>query len=678
MPYTIPYTDEANNGTITVVDNTIDQSTSLKFPGKNTTSYGTAVAENFLHLLENFSSNTEPSRAVEGQLWYDTTQPRPQLKVYDGTYWLPAGGLNKTPGAPDAGRAGTTGDLWVDTDNQQLYLNSGSGWVLVGPSFSDGLSTGATPLTVIGVDNASYTVLQIEVGAKPVAIISKDSFTPKVVIPGYTVINPGVNLSTTDFLGNGTTPKFYGIAEKAENLIVNNTPVAAGNFLRGDVSSTTLFPINVQNNTGLIIGTDAALNIGVDGQAGIIRHQIEGSNIDIQIKNNGTTRTVLRVDSAQRVGINNFAPDESLDVIGNIKTDSSAFINGATQSDTTNTGALIVKGGAGIAKNLNVGGTAQVLGVTTLSNTIPDGNNTKDLGAPASKWRNMYATTFVGNVTGNVNGTVSGIAGSANKLTSATAFRIAGDVATSVDVVFDGQTGGTLKTFNTTISNEIVSGKTQTIESQIDDELLINRTTGNTGLYKISRRNLLSAVPTNPPGVLMPYAGTVIPQDWLLCNGQTVRISDYGILFETIGYSFGARVSVPSGQFKVPDLRGRLPLGADNMGGDSADVVTASYADGLGQEGGSEVEAIAVENLPEHKHDMRGDSGDQFYSIRDISGTPADNAAIVYDSPTGTGNGQALSDSGGIQTDIDTVLGQSLNIMNPTLTLNYIIYTGRT
>ena len=38
MPYTIPYTDEANNGTITVIDNTIDQTTSLKFPGKNTTS----------------------------------------------------------------------------------------------------------------------------------------------------------------------------------------------------------------------------------------------------------------------------------------------------------------------------------------------------------------------------------------------------------------------------------------------------------------------------------------------------------------------------------------------------------------------------------------------------------------------------------------------------------------
>jgi len=676
MPYTIPYSDEANNGTITVIDNTIDQTTSIKFPGKNVTSYGNAIAENFLHILENFASSTEPPRATEGQLWYDTTPGAEQLKVYDGTVWVPAGGLNKSPSAPDVAFS-QTGDLWVDTDNQQLYLNSGSGWVLVGPTFSDGLSTGTSPITITGIDNVDYTVLQVEVEAKPVVIVSADSFTPKVVIPGFTVIRPGVNLSTTDFLGDGSTPKFFGIAEKAENLIVNNTPVAAGNFLRSDVSSTTLFPINVQANTGLIIGTDAALNIGVDGQAGIIRHQIEGSNIDLQVKASGLTKTVLRVDSTQRIGINNLAPDEALDVIGNIQTDSDLFVNGTTQSSTTNTGSVIIKGGVGIARDVNIGGDTQILGLSTLGPTIPDGNNTRDLGSPTSKWRNVYSTTFVGNLTGNVNGTVSGIAGSANKLTSASSFRIAGDVATTADVVFDGQTGGSQKVFNTVISNEIISGKTEIFESQIDDELIINRTSGNTGLFKISRRNLLSAVPVNPPGVFMPYAGTTVPLGWLLCDGSEIRISEYGALFETIGYNFGARVSVTPGFFKIPDLRGRLPLGADNMGGAAAGVVTADYATGIGQIGGSEVESIAVDNLPEHKHDLRGDSGDQYYALRDVSGTPNDTEAVVYDAPNASGNGQALPNSGGILTNAEE-LGVPLNIMNPTLTINYIIWTGRT
>ena len=56
-------------------------------PGRNTTAYGSAIAENFLHLLENFASATEPSIPAEGQLWYDPIRVE-QLKVYDGTNWV--------------------------------------------------------------------------------------------------------------------------------------------------------------------------------------------------------------------------------------------------------------------------------------------------------------------------------------------------------------------------------------------------------------------------------------------------------------------------------------------------------------------------------------------------------------------------------------------------------------
>ena len=56
MAYTIAYTDQANKGTITIEDNTLNTTTDLKIPGRNTTAYGTAIAENFLHLLENFAS----------------------------------------------------------------------------------------------------------------------------------------------------------------------------------------------------------------------------------------------------------------------------------------------------------------------------------------------------------------------------------------------------------------------------------------------------------------------------------------------------------------------------------------------------------------------------------------------------------------------------------------------
>lgn len=670
MAYSIPYTDTINNDPIIVVDNTLNQQTSLDFPGKNFSGYAPVIAENFLHLLENFASSTEPPRATEGQLWYDTTPGTEQLKVYDGTSWVPSSGLNKAANQPEVNLS-QTGDLWVDTDNQQLYLNSGAGWVLVGPNFSDGLATGASPTTVVGTDNEEYTIVIVEVRAQPVAIISTDNFTPKTVIPGFTTIRPGINLSNRNITGAGQS-KFVGTSEKAESLIVGNDTVDASNFLRSDTTSTSLFPLNIQNNTGVTIGTDSSLRVGIEGQAGIIQHQIEGSNIDVRVRNGGTSRTVLRVDSSQRLGINTEAPDEALDVVGNIQTDSSLFVNGTEQSDAINAGSIVAKGGVGIAKNLNVGGNSSFANLATFANIVPDGNNTRNFGSPNAKWQTAYATTFIGNLTGNVNGTVSGIAGSADKLTSATTFKLSGDLS-APDVIFDGQAGGLTKVFDASISNAIISSKEPALTSQADDEILINRQTGTTGLFKINRNQLLGAVPRTPIGVIMPYVGIDTPSGWLLCDGAEYRTGDFYDLFQVIQFKFGSNVS--TGFFRVPDLRGRTPLGADNMGGTSAGVVSAGYAEDIGLPGGSEKQTISRENLPEHEHDLRGDIN-QFYTIRNNANAPEDDQAIVYDAPTGTELGQALPKSGGILKDINEEIEQPMDIMNPTLTVNYIIYTG--
>jgi len=78
--------------------------------------------------------------------------------------------------------------------------------------------------------------------------------------------------------------------------------------------------------------------------------------------------------------------------------------------------------------------------------------------------------------------------------------------------------------------------------------------------------------------------------------------------------------------------------------------------------------------LPDHEHDMRADNGDQFYAISDLTkGPTSDSESIVYDAPTGTGVGQALSTSGGV---LNPTLGDAVNVMNPFLAVNYIIYHG--
>jgi len=670
MAYTIPYTDQANKGTITIEDSTLNQDTSLKLPGRNTTAYGSAIAENFLHLLENFASATQPATPVEGQLWYDATPGVDQLKVYDGTNWVASGGLKKASTEPQAAQS-LIGDLWVDTDNQQLYLYSGSGWVLVGPEFSDGLVTGISPKVLTGTDDSSYNILQIDVSSQPMAVVATNSFTPKIKIPGFTTIVPGVNLSTANITGSGV-PKYVGTAEKAESLIVSGNAVAAGNFLRGDTTSTTSFPINVQNNSGINYGINAEMNIGVVGNAGVIQHNIAGSSVDFKVKNAGILKTALRVDSNLRIGINNVAPDEALDVTGNILSSGTIRNTDTTDSTSFSTGAIRTAGGIGISKNLNVGGSSEFTGTITTRNILPEQNNLRDIGATATKYANVYATTFIGNLTGNVSGTVSGRAGSADKLTSATTFRLTGDVTAS-DIIFDGQVGGSLKTFTTTIANTIISGKTNVASSQNDDEFIINRVTGATGLKKISVQNLLAAVPVTPIGLISPYAGTAAPTGWLLCDGSEILISAYTQLYNVLGTTYKA--SPTSGYFALPDLRGRFPLGKDNMNDSSANNVTDIAADVLGAKNGAESVSIQVANLPEHKHDLRGDSGDQYYVVRDVSGTPSDNNAIVYDAPNATGAGQALPDSGGILTTDS--LGTAMDVMNPYMTLNYIIYAGQ-
>ena len=61
-------------------------------------------------------------------------------------------------------------------------------------------------------------------------------------------------------------------------------------------------------------------------------------------------------DHDLKVGINNEAPEEALDVTGNIQQSGVLKINDTTDATTIGTGSAIIKGGVGIAKNLFVGG----------------------------------------------------------------------------------------------------------------------------------------------------------------------------------------------------------------------------------------------------------------------------------------------------------------------------------
>ena len=190
----------------------------------------------------------------------------------------------------------------------------------------------------------------------------------------------------------------------------------------------------------------------------------------------------------------------------------------------SNTGSLITKGGVGIAKRLFVGSDANVAGLTTTGNIVPNATTTRNLGTQNEQWLNVYAQNFVGNPTGNVTGTVIGRSGSTDKLASATTFKMTGDV-TAPDFTFDGQDSAT-KTFTTSISNAFISNKAE-VQVASTDELLINRTSGDTGVYKILQEQTCPKLfLTLPVGMITPTVELLNPTNWLFCYGQEVNIAD--------------------------------------------------------------------------------------------------------------------------------------------------------
>lgn len=45
---------------------------------------------------------------------------------------------------------------------------------------------------------------------------------------------------------------------------------------------------------------------------------------------------------------------------------------------------------------------------------------------------------------------------------------------------------------------------------------------------------------SEPAGIVLPFAGSVAPDGWLLCDGSAVSRSEYADLFTAIGTTYGA------------------------------------------------------------------------------------------------------------------------------------------
>lgn len=116
--------------------------------------------------------------------------------------------------------------------------------------------------------------------------------------------------------------------------------------------------------------------------------------------------------------------------------------------------------------------------------------------------------------------------------------------------------------------------------------------------------------PAVEPGMLFPRADTTAaaPQGYLDPNGATVSRSDYGPLFNALGTTYGAGDG--STTFRVPDLRGRLPVDTEGT--------TANEFYPVGTAGGAADVTLTSAQMPLHTHTQQAHTHEQEPHRHDI------------------------------------------------------------
>jgi microcystin-dependent protein len=173
-------------------------------------------------------------------------------------------------------------------------------------------------------------------------------------------------------------------------------------------------------------------------------------------------------------------------------------------------------------------------------------------------------------------------------------------------------------------------------------------------------------------GEIIAFAGNYAPENFLLCDGRVVNISQYEALFTLLGTLYGGDGTTT---FGLPNLQGNVVVGVGQKAGGQNYV--------LATKGGANTVTLTQANLPAHTHTLEASTlqatspspANNLLATTNSSGYPAGaSQPMVYTKPTttpviatGIMNANSLTSFGGNQSHAN---------QQPYLTISYIICTN--
>ena len=215
------------------------------------------------------------------------------------------------------------GDLWFNNVNKQLYFYDGVSTILLGPDYSvsQGLS-GLKVSSILDSLNQTRVITSLYTNGVLLGIFSKDTFTPKVPIDGFSGnISPGFNASTLENL------KFNVTVSNAEAL--SNQPLSS--FVRSNTNNVINGQLTLSSNEGLIFGSANEGQLRVDqGNVNFI-NIAPNKNISLTVYRDRVAETAIQVETnLRRVKLYNGYTDSEVLIGGDAIIDGNLTVNGTT------------------------------------------------------------------------------------------------------------------------------------------------------------------------------------------------------------------------------------------------------------------------------------------------------------------------------------------------------------